>query len=126
MNNFQDQKKIQEQLLTEQETFFGSRPSPNNKPLGSAKKQMNGRSNGSVDMPASTRRLSLASTQGNVDTLLPRVNGVTPVRIGKDGKRERPRPSAPVNFVALSKEVATVSVPSSMSNESEPTSPIAV
>ncbi|MCO5588743.1 hypothetical protein L7F22_042702 [Adiantum nelumboides] len=117
-----DHKKLQEQLITEQETFFGSRPSPN-KPL-SAKKSVGARMNGSVDMSVN-RRLSLASgmmQSSNTDTLVPRVNGVTPVHVGKDGKREKTRPAAPANFVALTKE-DSISVPSV--NGSDPASPIA-
>lgn len=122
-----DQKRLQEQFMTEQETLFGSRPSPN-KPL-SGKKSLGLRSNGS-SIPAgdiaATRRLSLAGggiQSGNADMLVPRVNGVTPVRLGKDGKRERARPVAPVNYVALPKEDA-LSI--SSVNGSEPTSPMAV
>eukprot|EP00250_Pteridium_aquilinum_P016167 c22977_g1_i1 orf=549-2345(-) len=120
-----DHKKLQEQLITEQETYFGSRPSPN-KPV-SAKKPAGARMNGSVDMPAN-RRLSLAGgmmQSSNADMLVPRVNGVTPVRSGKDGKRDRTRPAAPANFVALTKE-DSVSIPSSVNGSDPPSSPIAV
>lgn len=112
-----DHKRLQEQFVTEQETLFGSRPSPN-KPL-SAKKTVGIRSNGgntpAADIPA-TRRLSLATgmpQSGSAEMLAPRVNG----------KRERTRPAAPVNFVALPKG-DTVSMASV--NTSDPPFPIAV
>ncbi|KAH7426302.1 hypothetical protein KP509_11G094300 [Ceratopteris richardii] len=118
-----DQKRLQEQLITEQETYFGSKPSPN-KPV-SAKKPAGPRMNGSVDM-STNRKLSLGGgilQSSNVDMLSPRMNGATPVRAGKDGKRDRAQPIAPVNFVALSKEE---SVSISSVNSCEATAPIAV
>eukprot|EP00250_Pteridium_aquilinum_P008352 c17878_g1_i1 orf=469-2196(+) len=89
-----DQKRLQEQLATEQETLFGSRPSPH-KAL-SAKKGLSLRSNGN----ATSRRLSLGGAL--LQTEAPRKNGVTPVRTGKD----KVRPSAPVNYVAFPKDDA--------------------
>ncbi|MCO5614528.1 hypothetical protein L7F22_068811 [Adiantum nelumboides] len=89
-----DQKRLQEQLTTEQETLFGSRPSPH-KAL-SAKKGLSIRSNGNTP----SRRLSLGGAL--LQSEAPRKNGVTPIRTGKD----KMRPSAPVNYVAFPKDDA--------------------
>ncbi|CAM6070002.1 unnamed protein product [Sphagnum tenellum] len=106
-----DQKKIQEQLITEQETLFGSKPSPIKANLSS--KKGNGGSRPSVGGTGSqpNRRLSLGNAlmQPATPELL-RTNGVTttPSRlgasVGKDTKRERARPVAPLNYVALNKD----------------------
>ncbi|GAB4849695.1 hypothetical protein Ancab_004489 [Ancistrocladus abbreviatus] len=82
-----DQKKFHEQVSTEQETVFGSRPSPA-RPL-STKKVVGPRANGGANGTPS-RRLSLNAHQ----------NGSRSTT--KDGKR----PAAPVNYVAISKEDA--------------------
>ena len=82
---FQDQKKYQDQQHTEQEAIFGSKPSPA-RPL-TAKKGAGPRANGANGTP--TRRLSLNQ------------NGARSA--AKDAKREN-RLSAPVNYVAMSKE----------------------
>ncbi|GMH14430.1 hypothetical protein Nepgr_016271 [Nepenthes gracilis] len=85
-----DQKKFHEQMNTEQEAVFGSRPSPA-RPIGTKKvvgTRMNGGSNGTP-----SRRLSLMAHQ----------NGIRSA--AKDGKRDS-RPVAPVNYVAISKEDA--------------------
>uniref|UniRef100_A0A5B7AHG8 Putative microtubule-associated protein 1-like n=1 Tax=Davidia involucrata TaxID=16924 RepID=A0A5B7AHG8_DAVIN len=85
-----DQKKFHEQLSTEQEAFFGSRPSPG-RPLGT-KKVVGPRANGGANgTPTPSRRLSLNAHQ----------NGARSTN--KDGKRDT-RPVAPVNYVAISKE----------------------
>ncbi|KAL5126306.1 65-kDa microtubule-associated protein 1 [Glycine soja] len=85
-----DQKKHHEQRNTEQETIFGSRPSPA-RPVSSSKSG-GPRANGGVNATPN-RRLSLNAHQnGNRST-------------SKDGKREN-RLSAPVNYVAISKEDA--------------------
>ncbi|KAA8527015.1 hypothetical protein F0562_008756 [Nyssa sinensis] len=81
-----DQKKFHEQVNTEQEAIFGSRPSPG-RPLGT-KKVVGPRANGTP-----SRRLSLNAHQ----------NGARSTN--KDGKRDA-RPVAPVNYVAISKEDA--------------------
>ncbi|XP_031490866.1 65-kDa microtubule-associated protein 1 isoform X1 [Nymphaea colorata] len=96
----QDQKRFHEQLATEQETIFGSRPSPN-RPLG-PKKVVGPRVNGNG---TPNRRLS---------------SGAQSVRsANKDGKREL-RPAAPVNYVAIAKEDAASHVSGS---EPVPASP---
>ncbi|XP_057829012.1 65-kDa microtubule-associated protein 1 [Cryptomeria japonica] len=97
---FRDQKRFHEQLTTEQESLFGSRPSPSRQL--SSKKGAASRTNGSsANGTPLNRRLSLGGQQ--VGT-----NGVTPVRQGmsasKEGKREHSRPGALVNYVALAKE----------------------
>ncbi|MCD7459213.1 hypothetical protein HAX54_040324 [Datura stramonium] len=81
-----DQKKFHEQIK-EQETPFGSTPSPA-RSLGT-KKVVGPRANGSAN-----RRLSLNSHQ----------NGSRSTT--KDGKRDHSRTVAPVNYVAISKDDA--------------------
>lgn len=85
-----DQKRFHEQLNTEQETLFGSRPSPN-RPLG-PKKVVSPRINGGGSNGTPSRRLSLQA------------NGTRST--SKDGKRDNNRPAAPVNYVAIAKEDA--------------------
>ncbi|XP_006346185.1 65-kDa microtubule-associated protein 1-like [Solanum tuberosum] len=84
-----DQKKFHEQMSKDPEVF-GSTPSPV-RPLG-PKKVTGPRANGSANGPAS-RRLSLNSHQ----------NGSRST--SKDGKRDA-RLSAPVNYVAMTKDDA--------------------
>ncbi|KAB1215139.1 65-kDa microtubule-associated protein 1 [Morella rubra] len=84
-----DQKKFNEQLNTEQEAIFGSRPSPA-RPV-STKKVVAPRTNGGANGTPS-RRLSLNAHQ----------NGARSTT--KDGKRDNTRPVAPVNYVAISKD----------------------
>lgn len=109
---FRDQKRLQEQFLTEQEALFGSKPSPNKN--HSIKRVQGLRANGSTT--PTNRRLSMggAMISGNFD-LTPRVNGITPRHngIGKDGRR---RPAAPLNYVAICKD-DTVSLPSVAGSE---------
>ncbi|KAK4768028.1 hypothetical protein SAY87_003169 [Trapa incisa] len=83
-----DQKKFHEQQNTEQETIFGSRPSPAR--LASTKKAVAPRANG-----APTRRLSMNSHQNGNRS------------INKD--RRDSRLSAPANYVAVSKDNAVLS-----------------
>ncbi|KAJ6828931.1 65-kDa microtubule-associated protein 1-like isoform X1 [Iris pallida] len=97
-----DQKKFIEQVSTEQEAVFGSKPSPN-RPLG-PKKVVGPRANGGAN-GTPNRRLSL----GN--------NGSR--SMGKDNKRDH-RPAAPVNYVAISKEDAASHV---SATDSAPFSP---
>ncbi|KAL6544512.1 hypothetical protein OROMI_023374 [Orobanche minor] len=87
---WKDQKKFHEQLNKEQDSVFGSTPSPR---YSSTKKAVGPRANGSANGNTS-RRLSLNAHQ----------NGARSVN--KDGKRDS-RPSAPANFVAISKEDAS-------------------
>lgn len=87
-----ESKKFHEQQSTEQESIFGSRPSPA-RPAG-PKKVVGPRANGGVNGTPS-RRLSLNAHQ----------NGSRSTT--KEGKRESTgsiRPAAPVNYVAISKE----------------------
>ncbi|KAK7276890.1 hypothetical protein RIF29_18036 [Crotalaria pallida] len=85
-----DQKKYHELQSTEQETVFGSRPSPASRPV-SAKKVAGPRANGGAN-GTPNRRLSLNAHQNGSKSTL------------KDGKRDNVRPAAPVNYVAMSKE----------------------
>lgn len=111
----QDQKKIQEQLITEQETLFGSKPSPGKTTLSS--KKANGGSRPSVGGAGSqpNRRLSMGNAlMQPVTPELSRTNGVATYSrlggastVGRDTKRERPRPAAPLNYVALNKDDTT-------------------
>ncbi|PWA39520.1 microtubule-associated proteins 65-1 [Artemisia annua] len=83
-----DQKKFHEQLNTEQEAMFGSKPSPA-RPASSTKKVLGPRVNGAAANGAPNRRLSLNQ------------NG------SKSGKRDSgARPIAPTNYVAITKEDA--------------------
>ncbi|KAJ8642503.1 hypothetical protein MRB53_004251 [Persea americana] len=85
-----DQKRFHEQLNTEQEAIFGSRPSPN-RPLA-PKKVVGPRANGGGSNGTPSRRLSLNA------------NGARSA--SKDGKKESNRLSAPLNYVAIAKEDA--------------------
>ncbi|KAL5548483.1 hypothetical protein UlMin_003714 [Ulmus minor] len=82
-----DQKKYQELQHTEQETIFGSKPSPARPAV--TKKVVGPRTNGGANGTPS-RRLSLQNGGRSAS---------------KDGKREA-RLSAPVNYVAMTKEDA--------------------
>lgn len=84
-----DQKRFHEQLGTEQETAFGSKPSPN-RPV--SQKKSGPRANGGATNGTPNRRLSLNPQGGNGVRLT-----------GKDGKRDS-LPAAPVNYVAMVKE----------------------
>lgn len=97
---FRDQKRLQEQFLTEQEAIFGSKPSPIK--INSFKRGQGLRANGSTT--PTNRRISLGGSMlsGSSDHNT-RGNGFTPRQngIGKDGRR---RPTAPLNYVALGKD----------------------
>lgn len=86
----QDQKKYQELQHTEQETIFGSKPSPA-RPVGT-KKVVGPRANGGPN-GTPNRRLSLNAHQ----------NGSRSVT--KDAKKDL-RPVAPMNYVEIAKEDA--------------------
>ncbi|WOK99958.1 65-kDa microtubule-associated protein 1 [Canna indica] len=85
-----DQKRFHEQLTTEQEAIFGSRPSPVRSLV--PKKVISPRSNGNTQNGNPSRRLSLNSG---------------PRSASRDGKRDSGRPAAPVNYVSIAKEDAT-------------------
>ncbi|KAK8962729.1 hypothetical protein KSP40_PGU021809 [Platanthera guangdongensis] len=103
-----DQKKFHEQFSPDQEAAaFGSRISPVR--VSAPKKAVTPRANGSGSNGSLSRRLSLNQGANS--------NGT---RSGsKDGKRDSPRPSAPVNYVAISKEDASFM----SSNDPVPVSP---
>lgn len=104
-----DQKKFHEQLNTEQEAIFGSRPSPSpaRASLGT-KKVVGPHANGGVN-GTPNRRLSMN----------PHQNGSR--SINRDGKRDsNTRPVAPVNYVAISKEDAASHI---SATETVPASP---
>ncbi|KAG6533623.1 65-kDa microtubule-associated protein 1-like [Zingiber officinale] len=95
-----DQKRIIEQHTTEQESVFGSRPSPA-RPLGS-KKVVGPRTNGGASNGTPSRRLSLNAHQSGG-------NGAR--SMSRDGKRDSNRAVAPANYVAIAKEDAASHVP---------------
>ncbi|XP_008811151.2 65-kDa microtubule-associated protein 1-like [Phoenix dactylifera] len=101
-----DQKRFHEQLNTEQESLFGSRPSPNRPP--GPKKVVGPRANAGASNGAASRRLSLNTNQSGS-------NGSR-----STSKSKSPRPVAPANFVAIAKEDAVSFVSSS---EPVPASP---
>ncbi|KAM7250839.1 hypothetical protein ACFE04_022722 [Oxalis oulophora] len=86
-----ESKKYNEQQNTEQEAIFGSRPSPARS--ASTKKVAGSRTNGGANGTPLNRRLSLNPHQNGNNSSI------------KDGKRNSlQRPSAPVNYVSISKE----------------------
>lgn len=107
--NLQDQKRFHEQLNTEQEAMFGSRPSPARPP--GPKKVVGPRTNSGASNGTPSRRLSLNTHHGSS-------NGVRSA--SRDGKREVGRPAAPVNYVAIAKEDAVSPVPGSFPAPASP------
>ncbi|XP_008798834.1 65-kDa microtubule-associated protein 1 [Phoenix dactylifera] len=103
-----DQKRLHEQLNTEQESIF-AKPSPN-RPLA-PKKVVGPRANGAASNGTPGRRLSLNTNQSGS-------NGARST--SKDGKCGNTRPAAPANFVAIGKEDAVSYV---SSNDPVPASP---
>ncbi|KAH7660279.1 Microtubule-associated protein MAP65/Ase1/PRC1 protein [Dioscorea alata] len=104
-----DQKKFHEQLTTEQEAIFGSKPSPA-RSLG-PKKAVGPRAGGGLPNGTPNRRLSL-NTHNNS------MNGGRST--ARDGRRESARLAAPINYVAIAKEEAASYV---SSNDPIPVSP---
>ncbi|KAJ0989742.1 hypothetical protein J5N97_008098 [Dioscorea zingiberensis] len=104
-----DQKKFHEQVTTEQEAMFGSRPSPA-RSLG-PKKVVGPRAGGGAANGTPSRRLSLNTHSSGAN------GGRSAIR---DGRRESARPAAPVNYVAIAKEEAVSHV---SSNDPIPASP---
>ncbi|EFJ35080.1 hypothetical protein SELMODRAFT_21497, partial [Selaginella moellendorffii] len=94
-----DQKKLQDQLLTEQESIFGSKPSST--PRSSSIKKAQPRSNGMM-----SRRLSLGGALLQpVSPETPRTNGHRLSTPGGNNRRDsRPLATVPLNFVAVSKD----------------------
>ena len=117
----QDQKKLQEQLLNEKETLFGSKPSPSKNVINSRRAGIGSRASsiGGSQQPASNRRLSLGNAIMHSGTPEFTRNGI-PIRMGsstKDIKPGRARPAAPSNYVSISKD------DSNSAGGSVPTSP---
>ncbi len=103
---------IHEQLITEQETLFGSKPSPIKTTL-SSKKAYGGSCpslGGTTSASQPNRRLSLGIALMQPATPeFSRPKGVMTnsrlgASMGKDMKRERSRPAAALNYVALNKD----------------------
>ncbi|KAG2701718.1 hypothetical protein I3843_06G053400 [Carya illinoinensis] len=92
-----DQKKLQDLLLTEKESIYGSKPSP--RKSNSFRKPNGYRANGNGSMTPTPRRNSVGS--GTPELLTPRsFSG----RQNGYFKEMRRLSTAPLNFVALSKE----------------------
>ncbi|KAH9561477.1 hypothetical protein CY35_05G023900 [Sphagnum magellanicum] len=94
-----DQKKLQEQMMNEKETLFGSKPSPIKAALSS--KKANGVSRTSVGGTGSqvSRRLSLGSAIMQPGTESPQANAKNGSRLtGKHMKQEHTRPKASLNL----------------------------
>ncbi|OVA06821.1 Microtubule-associated protein [Macleaya cordata] len=94
---YRDQKKLQDLLLTEKESIYGSKPSPRRT---NSFRHTNGyRANGNGSMPATPRRLSVGSA--TPELLTPRS------RSGRQNghfKEMRRMSTVPLNFVTISKE----------------------
>ncbi|PRQ40216.1 putative microtubule-associated protein, MAP65/Ase1/PRC1 [Rosa chinensis] len=92
-----DQKKIQDLLLTEKEAMYGSRPSP--RKSNSFRKPNGYRANGNGSMTPTPRRNSVGS--GTPELLTPRSYSGRQNGYFKEMRRLS---TAPLNFVAISKE----------------------
>ncbi|CAK7326864.1 unnamed protein product [Dovyalis caffra] len=94
---YRDQKKLQDLLLTEKEAMYGSKPSP--RKTNSFRKPNGHRANGNGSMPPTPRRNSFGSATPELLTprsFSGRQNGYF--------KETRRLSTAPLNFVAISKE----------------------
>ncbi|TXG56997.1 hypothetical protein EZV62_018310 [Acer yangbiense] len=112
---FKDQKKLQDLLLTEKESMYGSKPSP--RKTSSFRKPNGYRANGNGSMPPTPRRNSVGC--GTPELLTPRSYSG---RQNGHFKEMRRLSTAPLNFVAISKE-DTMSTYTSVCDSSEPGSP---
>ncbi|KAJ4710165.1 65-kDa microtubule-associated protein 6-like [Melia azedarach] len=111
---YRDQKKLQDLLLTEKEAIYGSKPSP--RKSNSFRKPNGYRANGNGSMTPTPRRNSMGS--GTPELLTPRSYSG---RQNGHFKEMRRLSTAPLNFVAISKE-DTMSTYTSICG-SEPGSP---
>ncbi|XP_007045448.2 PREDICTED: 65-kDa microtubule-associated protein 6 isoform X1 [Theobroma cacao] len=94
---FRDQKKIQDLLLTEREAMYGSKPSP--RKSNSFRKPNGYRANGNGSMTPTPRRNSVGG--GTPELLTPRSYSGRQNGYFKEMRRLS---TAPLNFVAISKE----------------------
>ncbi|KAJ0094895.1 hypothetical protein Patl1_15660 [Pistacia atlantica] len=94
---FRDQKKLQDLLMTEKEAIYGSKPSP--RKTSSFRKPNGYRANGNGSMTPTPRRISIGS--GTPELLTPRSYSG---RQNGHFKEVRRLSTAPLNFVAISKE----------------------
>ncbi|KAK6242446.1 hypothetical protein SCA6_007835 [Theobroma cacao] len=94
---FRDQKKIQDLLLTEREAMYGSKPSP--RKSNSFRKPNGYRTNGNGSMTPTPRRNSVGG--GTPELLTPRSYSGRQNGYFKEMRRLS---TAPLNFVAISKE----------------------
>jgi protein regulator of cytokinesis 1 len=104
----QDQKKLQEQLLNEKETLFGSKPSPSKNIVNPRRAGIGSRASsiGGSQHSVPNRRLSLGNAIMHPGTPEFTRNGI-PTRMGsstKDMKPVRARAAAPSNFVSNNKD----------------------
>lgn len=121
MSCMQDQKKLQEQLLNEKETLFGSKPNPSKNVINPRTAGIGSRvsSIGGSQQSAANRRLSLGNAIMQPGTPELTRNG-NPARMGSCTKDRKPgcaRPAAPSNYVSINKD------DSSSAGGSAPTSP---
>ncbi|KAL4638031.1 hypothetical protein ACB092_03G121800 [Castanea dentata] len=94
---FRDQKKLQDLLLTEKESMYGSKPSP--RKSNSFRKPNGYRANGNGSMPPTPRRNSVGSA--TPELLTPRSYSGRQNGYFKETRRLS---TTPLNFVAISKE----------------------
>ncbi|KAH9745955.1 65-kDa microtubule-associated protein 6 [Citrus sinensis] len=94
---YRDQKKMQDLLLTEKEAIYGSKPSP--RKSNSFRKPNGCRANGNGSMTPTPRRYSIGS--GTPELLTPRSYSS---RQNGHFREMRRLSTAPLNFVAISKE----------------------
>ncbi|KAH9794351.1 hypothetical protein WN944_011381 [Citrus x changshan-huyou] len=94
---YRDQKKMQDLLLTEKEAIYGSKPSP--RKSNSFRKPNGCRANGNGSMTPTPRRNSIGS--GTPELLTPRSYSS---RQNGHFREMRRLSTAPLNFVAISKE----------------------
>ncbi|XP_075658218.1 65-kDa microtubule-associated protein 6 [Castanea sativa] len=94
---FRDQKKLQDLLLTEKESMYGSKPSP--RKSNSFRKPNGYRANGNGSMPPTPRRNSVGSA--TPELLTPRSYSGRQNGYFRETRRLS---TTPLNFVAISKE----------------------
>lgn len=100
----QDQKKLQDMLLTEKESIYGSKPSPRRSSSFRKAASNNGyRANGNGSPTVTPRRNSVGSPTPS-EILTPRSYSGRQNGNGHHFKEMRRLSTAPLNFVAMPKE----------------------
>lgn len=109
-----DQKKLQDQLLNEKESLFGSKPSPSRNAMNPRRAGIGSRASsiGGSQQALPNRRLSLGNAIMQPGTPEFNRNGNNTISragslVSKDAKPGRPRPAAPSNYVAIHKDDAS-------------------